>query len=240
MSSVHSQAAHNLGHFEGMEAEALLAETIVEKRFGKAVLVSSFGTESAVLLHMVSRLDPGFPIFFLNTNKLFAETLIYNRMVAEKFGLTGIDKLGPDEVAVKSEDPKGDLWQKNPDACCDLRKTRPLDEALKGYDTWITGRKRFQSDTRKDLPAVEFASEHYKVNPLVSWTKNDIDAYFATHDLPRHPLEAQGFPSIGCLPCTDQVADGEDTRAGRWRGQQKTECGIHLSAGSTSSRLPTR
>ncbi|MEM7315618.1 MAG: phosphoadenosine phosphosulfate reductase family protein, partial [Planctomycetota bacterium] len=100
--------------------------------------------------------------------------------------------------------------------------------------------KRYQGPTRASLPAVEFAGGRHKVNPLAKWDKNDIDTYFHEHDLPRHPLESRGFPSIGCLPCTERVGFGEDSRAGRWRGKAKTECGIHLSAGATSPRLPRK
>jgi phosphoadenosine phosphosulfate reductase len=233
-----SRFSSNLGRFEGMEAQALLAETILERTFGKAVLVSSFGTESAVLLHMVSRIEPGFPVFFLDTNKLFGETLRYNRKLAERFGLTAIEHIRPDPETVAQQDPKGRLWSMNADACCRLRKVEPLEKALDGFDAWITGRKRYQGATRQKLQAVEFTDGRYKINPLVDWHKDDIDAYFSVHDLPRHPLESRGFPSVGCLPCTDRVAPGEDMRAGRWRGNAKTECGIHLAAGLGSSRLP--
>ncbi|MEZ5873899.1 MAG: phosphoadenylyl-sulfate reductase [Hyphomicrobiales bacterium] len=230
----------NLSRYEGLPAQDLLAETIVEQRFGKAVLVSSFGTESAVLLHMVSRIDPGFPVFFLDTNKLFGETLDYNRKLADRFGLTAVRRIQPDPQKLAQEDPHGRLWNLDADACCHLRKTEPLDAALNGFEAWITGRKRYQGTTRASLAAVEFVDGRFKVNPLVNWQKHDIEAYFAEHDLPRHPLESRGFASIGCLPCTDRVVAGDDVRAGRWRGRAKTECGIHLSAGSGSSRLPRK
>jgi phosphoadenosine phosphosulfate reductase len=230
----------NLLRYEGLPAQDLLAETIAEQRFGKAVLVSSFGTESAVLLHMISRIEPGFPVFFLDTNKLFGETLDYNRKLAERFGLTAVRHIQPDTKKLAQQDPHGRLWSVDADACCNLRKTEPLNAALDGFEAWITGRKRYQGATRENLPAVEFTDGRYKINPLVDWQKDDIEAYFCEHDLPRHPLESRGFPSVGCLPCTDRVAQGEDLRAGRWRGKAKTECGIHLSAGLGTSRLPRR
>jgi phosphoadenosine phosphosulfate reductase len=235
-----TRLASNLARYEGMEAQTLLAETILEQTFGRSVLVSSFGAESAVLLHMVSRINPRLPIFFLNTHKLFGETLHYNRKLARYFGLIAIVHVEPDLNRVAQQDPHGRLWSEDPDACCHLRKTEPLDAALEGFDAWITGRKRYQGATRSGLPAVEFADGRYKINPLVGWDKDDIDAYFTVHDLPRHPLESRGFLSIGCLPCTDRVAEGEDVRAGRWRGKAKTECGIHLSAGLGTARLPRK
>ncbi len=135
------EAGSNLTRYEGVAAEALLAETILEGTFGKAVLVSSFGTESAVLLHMVSRIDPGFPVFFLDTNKLFGETLDYNRKLAERFGLTTVRHIQPDPDKLAQQDPYGRLWSLDADACCNLRKTEPLNEALNDFDAWITGRK---------------------------------------------------------------------------------------------------
>ncbi|MEM9233332.1 MAG: phosphoadenylyl-sulfate reductase, partial [Pseudomonadota bacterium] len=140
---------------------------------------------------------------------------------------TNVQDLRPTKDAVEAEDPNGDLWRKSPDACCTLRKVRPLDSVLKGYGAWITGRKQFHGGQRLTLPAFEFKGHHFKVNPIVSWDRGDIETYFARHDLPRHPLVDQGFASIGCWPCTHPVATGEDARSGRWRGQSKTECGIH-------------
>jgi phosphoadenosine phosphosulfate reductase len=240
MSGEESRFGSNLARYDGMDAHALLAETILERTFGRAVLVSSFGTESAVLLHMVSHIDPALPIFFLDTHKLFGETLRYNRKLAERLGLRAVERIEPDPEKLAQEDPLGRLWSDNPDACCALRKSDPLNAALDGFDAWITGRKRYQGATREGLPTVEFTDGRYKINPLANWKKDDIDAYFTAHDLPRHPLESRGFSSIGCLPCTERVGPGEDMRAGRWRGKSKTECGIHLAAGLGSSRLPRR
>lgn len=146
------RSGSHLARYEGLAPEALLAETILGQAFGRAVLVSSFGTESAVLLHMVSRIDPGFPVFFLDTHKLFGETLHYNQKLAKRFGLTAIRRIEPDADGVARQDPLGRLWSEDPDACCGLRKTRPLDAALEGFDAWITGRKRYQGATRSSLP----------------------------------------------------------------------------------------
>lgn len=232
--------ARDLACYEGETAEGLLAQTIIEHSFGNAVLVSSFGTESAVLLHMVSCIDRSFPIIFLNTGKLFGETSQYCRKLSRELGLTAVEHIRPNPELIAKLDPTGTLWSSDPDACCALRKTWPLDAALEDYDAWITGRKRYQSAERSSLASVEFSDGRYKVNPLAKWAPGDISAYIGSHGLPRHPLESRGFPSIGCLPCTSQVTDGEEARAGRWRGTTKTECGIHLSVGMGTSRLPRK
>src|SRR5690606_23914214 len=127
-----------------------------------------------------------------------------------------------------AEDRNGLLWTRNVDACCALRKVRPLARAMEGFDAWITGRKRFQSDTRAAIPLVEKSGRKFKVNPLAEWTPEAIAAYMTAHDLPPHPLVADGFLSIGCMPCTRAVQPGESARAGRWAGLEKTECGIHI------------
>ena len=124
----------------------------------------------------------------------------------------------------------------DPDGCCAFRKEAPLQRALAGFDAWISGRKRFQASTRFDLPVFEADDRHVKVNPLASWSASDIATYVAEHRLPPHPLVAQGYLSIGCAPCTSIVASGEDPRAGRWRGFDKTECGIHRPTPSTEKQ----
>ena len=210
-----------------LPAEQRLAAAIRDLFPGRIALVSSFGAESAVLLHMASRIDPALPILFLDTRKLFGETLRYRDTLVARLGLTGVITERPDADALAAEDADGLLFQRDPDRCCAIRKGDPLAAGLAGFDAWITGRKRFQGATRAALPVVESVDGRTKVNPLADWEKADLDAYFAAHDLPRHPLEADGFLSIGCLTCTDRVAPGEDARAGRWRGQDKTECGIH-------------
>ena len=208
-------------------AEEILAAAVEE--FGEGLaLVSSFGAESAVLLHVASRVHPGLPVIFLETGKHFAQTLSYRKKLARDLGLTDVRDILPDAGEVADLDPKGDLWRRDTDACCSLRKVRPLDTALSSFDAWVTGRKQFHGGARVRLPAFEHVGEHYKVNPLVRWSREDVERYAAEHALPKHPLVDQGFPSIGCWPCTHPVAEGEDSRAGRWRGQAKTECGIHV------------
>lgn len=213
--------------FSASNAQDILAHAIKEEFAGGIALVSSFGAESAVLLHMVAEVDRSIPVLFLETGKHFAQTLNYKKKLVQRLGLTDVRDLRPNEDGLQAQDPKGDLWNHDPDACCTLRKVRPLDGALGGFDAWITGRKQFHGGGRSALPAFEANATHIKVNPLIRWSKDDVAAYVQDHDLPAHPLTAQGYPSIGCWPCTHPVAEGDDVRAGRWRGAAKTECGIH-------------
>lgn len=196
----------------------------------KIAVVSSFGAESVVLLHLASLVKPDVPVIFIDTMLLFPETLTYQREVARKLGLRRVETVRADTALA---DPDDTLHQRDTDACCDLRKTQVLEKALAGYDGWITGRKRFQSGQRAELPAFEVEEDtgRIKVNPLAHWTPHDVQEYMAENGLPRHPLVARGYPSIGCAPCTTPVAEGEDPRSGRWRGQQKEECGIHFVNG---------
>lgn len=197
----------------------------------RLALVSSFGAESVVLLHMVSVLDRNTPVLFIDTRMLFTETLVYQVELAERLALKTLRILGPSDVQLTASDPDSTLHKTNPDACCALRKTAPLEQALADYDGWITGRKRFQGSTRAALDFFEAEENRIKVNPLAHWTPADVRAYMEENRLPRHPMVARGYPSIGCMPCTSPVRDGEDPRSGRWRGQQKTECGIHFVDG---------
>lgn len=214
-------------------ALGLLEDLLVNRSLGNVAMVSSFGAESAVLLHLVSRVERSTPVIFVDTQMMFQETLAYQLSLTEKFGLQDVRRITPDEEEVAAQDALGDLNKTDPDLCCDMRKTRPLEKALKGFDGWITGRKRFQANSRVNIKIFEADGDSGRiaVNPLAFWEPHDLKAYFETHDLPRHPLVAKGYPSIGCLPCTTKVAEGEDTRSGRWRGTDKQECGIHFSNG---------
>jgi phosphoadenosine phosphosulfate reductase len=195
---------------------------------GRIALVSSFGAEAAVLLHMAAAIDPALPVIFLDTGKLFGETRRYRDTLIRRLGLHDVRTVEPDAKRLAAEDPQGMLWHSAPDRCCALRKVEPLTRALAPFDAWINGRKRSHGALRAHLPLVERAEGRIKLNPLADWSAEDVAAYFATHDLPHHPLEEDGFTSIGCMPCTDRAKPGEAPRAGRWRGQNKTECGIHL------------
>lgn len=202
---------------------------------GHIALVSSFGAESVVLLHMAAVIDPMTPVVFVDTELLFTETLVYQTEVTERLGLRNLHIIRADDIAEK--DPYGAMRFNDTDACCALRKTAPLQKALQGYDGWITGRKRFQAGSRAamDFFEIEETSDgptgRIKINPLAHWAPTDVRTYMDENRLPRHPLVAKGYPSIGCAPCTSPVKDGEDPRAGRWRDQNKEECGIHVVDG---------
>ena len=213
--------------FGGKEALEILDEAINRLFPGKIALVSSFGAESAALLKLVADVAPATPVIFLDTGKHFAQTLNYRNSLIRKLGLADVRNIHPQASDLEKADPKGNLWESDPDACCGIRKVRPLSGVLAGFDAWITGRKQFHGGGRAQLPVFEPSDQHIKVNPIVRWSKQDVEEYVATHELPAHPLIAQGYPSIGCWPCTHPASDENDPRAGRWRGAAKTECGIH-------------
>jgi phosphoadenosine phosphosulfate reductase len=213
------------------DAQAVLRAALDDGQIGPVALVSSFGAESVVLLHLAAQVNPAVPVIFLDTEMLFPETLAYQRDVAKTLGLTDVRVITPDRNVVLREDVDGLLHQADTDACCELRKTRPLEQALQGFGGWITGRKQFQNGQRATLPLFEKDGARIKINPLAQWSSDDLRDYMADHKLPRHPLVAQGYPSIGCMPCTTRVAEHEDPRAGRWRNSEKTECGIHFENG---------
>ncbi len=213
--------------FEGVDALTMLKTVFAEGLAGKVAVVSSFGTESAVLLDLVARADRTVPVIFVDTLKMFAETLNYRDTLISRMGFTNSRSVTPDPDVLAKKDETGLRWSYDPDGCCDIRKVEPMNRAKHGLDAWISGRKAFQSTTRQNMPRFEVEDGRLKINPLGDWTKDDLEAYFAEHDLPRHPLEAQGYLSVGCEPCTSKVLPGEDPRAGRWRGWDKIECGIH-------------
>ena len=217
--------------YRNHSAFAVMSRAMDDPSVGTVALVSSFGAESVVLLHMLSVMDRRRPVLFLETGMLFPETLDYQRDLAERFGLTDLRLIRPDDAALAAVDPDGTLNTRDTDACCAVRKVRPLEQALAPFDAWITGRKRFQSGTRAALEFFEPDGTRLKINPLACWTPEDVRDYMDNNRLPRHPLVAKGFPSIGCAPCTTAVAPGEDPRAGRWRGKTKEECGIHFVNG---------
>ena len=197
---------------------------------GRVATVSSFGAESAVLLSVIAAIDRTAPVVFLDTGKHFAETLAYRDALTEHLGLLDVRTVSPDRAALADRDPAAALWQFDTDACCALRKVEPLDEALSGFEGWVSGRKRHQASTRTTLPFVEVEQGRLKLNPIADWDGPRIQAEFARRALPAHPLVARGYPSIGCAVCTRAVGEGEDGRAGRWSGSDKVECGIHRAS----------
>lgn len=214
-------------------ASSVLARALDDPEAGQLALVSSFGAESVVLLHMVAVTRPATPVIFIDTEMLFAETLVYQQELAERLALRDLRIISPEADDVAQTDPDSTLHRRDPDACCALRKTRPLLRALDGFDGWITGRKRYQAGTRAALEffEIEEGTGRIKVNPLAHWAREDVQTYMEENRLPRHPLVARGYPSIGCMPCTTPVSAGEDPRAGRWRDHDKSECGIHIVDG---------
>jgi phosphoadenosine phosphosulfate reductase len=193
----------------------------------RLAVVSSFGTESAALLKVTADVDPAIPVIFLDTGWLFEETLAYRDTLIQKLGLTDVRSIKPSEEALSREDPERDLWFSNPDACCRIRKVEPLARALAPFSAWINGRKRFQGGARAAIAVVEEDGERLKFNPFANISRDDIAAIFHGANLPQHPLQASGYLSVGCMPCTSRTSPDEDARAGRWRGRPKTECGIH-------------
>jgi len=204
-------------------------DDVINREFGgRVALVSSFGADSVVLLHLAAEVAANVPVIFIDTGKIFGSTLRYRDEIVARLGLTDVRAARPDPATLATHDSDSGLWLREPDKCCAIRKVAPLARALSGFDAWLSGRKRYQGGMRAELPFVEADGERIKVNPLAGWSRDDLVAYRKLHDLPEHPLVADGFRSIGCMPCTTRVADREDERDGRWRGQDKTECGIHF------------
>jgi phosphoadenosine phosphosulfate reductase len=195
----------------------------------KLAVVSSFGTESAALLKIVADVDPQIAVVFLDTGWLFQETLDYRDSLTKLLGLRDVRTIRPLDATLQRNDPNGDLWFSDPDACCRIRKVEPLARALEPFAAWFNGRKRFQGGDRANIAIVEADGARLKFNPFANATAEDLKALYASAKLPAHPLLAQGFTSIGCMPCTTRTRPGEDPRAGRWRDRGKTECGIHVA-----------
>jgi phosphoadenosine phosphosulfate reductase len=212
------------GHLTGRD----FLDAMINDAFpGRIAVASSFGTESAVLLHEIAQVAVHTPVLFLDTGMLFAQTIQYERTLRERLGLKDVRVIRPDSDYVEAYDGDRTLHQRDPDSCCHMRKVLPMDHALQPFDAWITGRKRVHGGTRAQLPLIEHDGKHYKINPMVDWTQDQVQTAFTRHDLPRHPLHEMGYTSVGCYPCTGLPATDEDTRSGRWAGQDKTECGIH-------------
>ncbi len=216
--------------FHGAHADkdglALVRAAIAE--FGRELaLVSSFGAEAAVLLDMVARVDPATPVIFLDTGMLFEETLAYAQVIEDRFGLRNLRRVRPPAAVTAREDADGELWDRDPERCCHIRKVAPLEKALSGFAAWMSGIKRYHNFVRADVETIELVDGRVKISPLARFEPEAIRRAFEERELPRNPLVAQGYPSIGCVPCTSPVTVGEDPRAGRWAGREKTECGIH-------------
>lgn len=218
----------------GDRLAAAAPETVLAwalERFGpdEIALACSFGAEDVVLVDMLARLRPGARVFYLDTDLLFAETYATRDQVAARYPIR-LDRYRPLLTVDEQAGLYGtDLWRREPDACCRIRKVEPLQRALAGLKAWITGIRREQAPTRRHARVVEWDSvwELVKVNPLAHWTGAQVWDYIRAHAVPYNPLHDQGYPSIGCSPCTRPLQPGEDPRAGRWSGTGKVECGLH-------------
>ena len=217
------------GMFDEMDAVGVLRQAVTELLPGDLAIVSSFGADSAVLLHLVAQVDPSLPVYFLETGKHFPQTLAYVETLKKQLSLINVQAIHPDPADIARFDPDGKLWETDPDSCCHIRKTEPLEPITEQFGGWVTGRKRFQTAERGVLPHFELTTDdRIKINPLAYFSDADVNQYKIAHGLPEHPLFSEGYRSIGCAPCTSAVAEGEDPRAGRWRGLNKKECGIHF------------
>ena len=226
-------------NYAGLEGRQLL-QPLLRDFAGRAAVVSSFGAESAVLLHMVSEVDRATPVIFLDTRKHFWETLSYRAMLIDRLGLTGVRTISPEAADIAAADEDGTLHQRDADRCCRIRKTLPLQKALAGIDAVISGRKRYHGAARATLDFLSIADGRLKVEPLAGFSALDISAYMKAHGLPAHPLPEIGYFSSGCEPCTTPGGTPDDPRAGRWAGRGKTECGIHWTVNGQTSFDPSR
>ena len=222
-----ARAAQLAAAYSHLDAADLLAAMIGEEFPGDIAIASSFGAEAVALLALAADIDRNLPVIFLDTGKLFPETVAYRDTVAQHLGLTNVRIARPDILELAATDTAGDLWSRQSDACCFVRKVVPLVQAVTPYSAWITGRKRYQGGGRDALAPIEASDGWVKVNPLAAWTKQYVFGFIARRGLPKHPLLAQGYLSIGCAPCTRPVAPLEEERDGRWAGSGKVECGIH-------------
>ncbi|TWE12281.1 phosphoadenylyl-sulfate reductase [Rudaeicoccus suwonensis] len=218
------EAAERLEEASAQDVIAWAAET-----FGSRVAVAG-SMQDTVLIHLASSVVPGIEVLFLDTGYHFAQTLQTRDRVADRYPVR-VRTLHPRQtVAEQDADFGAALHDRDPDLCCALRKTQPLDDALDDYDAWATGLRRVESPSRASTAVVSYDARRDKVKlaPLAAWTDDDVAAYSSKHGLIANPLLQQGYPSIGCAPCTSRVAAGGDSRAGRWADSDKTECGIHL------------
>ena len=221
------------------------AQTIIQvaidlfRENGGIAAISSFGADSAVLLHLIANVDATLPILFLDTGQHFGETFEYRDQLSADLGLTNIVNIEPLATLTAESDPDKVLHKTDPDLCCSIRKVEPMARAVEPYAAWFTGRKRHQAQTRAAMPVFESVSGRIRINPLATWTTSDQADYMRRHNLRENPLVAFGYYSIGCFPCTQPVKPGEDSRSGRWAGAAKTECGIHLT-GLENALPPTR
>jgi phosphoadenosine phosphosulfate reductase len=216
--------------YEGMSAQDILRHAIEEQFVDRITIVSSFGAESVILLHMISEIDPRLPVIMLNTGKLFGETLRYRDRLQERLGLMDVRAIGPDPRELEAEDAKGGLWQRDTDACCDLRKVRPQARAIEGFDALITGRKRFQTGTRAQMQIIEKDTDgRYKINPLANWDLDALKAYIETIICRVTRWSKTAICRLAVCPAQTAWKKAATIALGRWADSDKDECGIHLN-----------
>ncbi len=216
-------------NYKNFSPQDILEKSIKFSFRKKMVYICSFGAESAIILHMISKIDNNFPIVLLNTNFLFEETIDYKNYLIKSFNLTNCDEYFPDDKDLDALDKHGKLWKINPDLCCNIRKVLPLQKVLKRYKAWISGRKSYHEGERKSLKFFEKLNNKIVVNPLANIDQNFVNSYFEKNKIKRHPLFEHGYLSIGCINCTVKTLSSDDPRSGRWYNKIKTECGIHYN-----------
>ncbi|HUI30530.1 MAG TPA: phosphoadenylyl-sulfate reductase [Candidatus Acidoferrales bacterium] len=216
--------------FEPAHPAKVLEWVSTNFRIGDIAMATGFGAEGVVIVDMIASVNKGIPIFYLDTDVLFPETYVLRDRLEEKYGIRLIRYATPISLEQQAKLHGANLWESNPDLCCNIRKVEPLREALKNYFGWITAVRREQSPGRSNAGLVEWDKRFnlLKINPLAGWTKKEVWKYIVDHEVPYNPLYDSGYASIGCTHCTTPVAAGEDDRAGRWRGFQKKECGLHV------------
>lgn len=221
-------AARGAAELDGASAHELLAWT--DEHFGTDYVVAS-NMQDAVLIDLAAQVRPGVNVLFLDTGYHFAETIGTRDAVQAVYDVTVVNVVPEHSVAEQDGALGKDLFARDPAECCRLRKVVPLRAALSGYSAWVTGIRRVESPTRADAPLISFdeAFGLVKINPLAAWTDEDMQAYIDANGVLVNPLVDEGYPSIGCAPCTAKPTDGADPRSGRWQGQNKTECGLHVS-----------
>ncbi|MFD6062965.1 MULTISPECIES: phosphoadenylyl-sulfate reductase [Rhodococcus] len=221
-------AAQGAASLEGASAHELLRWT--EETFGSDYIVAS-NMQDGVLVHLAAQVHPGVDVLFLDTGYHFAETIGTRDAVEQVYGVNVINARAEASVAEQDAAEGKDLFAREPNRCCALRKVAPLKKTLSGYKAWVTGIRRVEAPTRANAPLISFddAFGLVKINPIAAWSDEDMQSYIDEHSILVNPLVDEGYPSIGCAPCTSKPAPGSDPRSGRWAGQAKTECGLHAS-----------
>ena len=221
-------AERGAAELDGASAEELLRWT--DENFGSDYIVAS-NMQDAALVAMAAKVRPGVDVLFLDTGYHFAETIGTRDAVEAVYGVNVVNVTPENSVAKQDELLGKNLFASEPAACCRMRKVEPLGKALKGYSAWVTGIRRVEAPTRANAPLISFdkAFGLVKINPIAAWTDDDMQSYIDANDILVNPLVFEGYPSIGCAPCTAKPLEGADPRSGRWAGQSKTECGLHAS-----------